>query len=91
MYIVLGEHRIMLGIIVGSVFLLAVLIFLYSYREKVRTGRPVLSEGPTRLYSHDSRDVMTEVYYPAIRDSAAVFPSGKREERKKTETYANRK
>ena len=80
----------MLGIIVGSVFLLAFIIFLYSYREKFRISRPNLSEGPTRLYTHDSRDVMTEVYYPAIRDSAAVFPSGKREERKKTETFQSR-
>ncbi|TFG34037.1 hypothetical protein EU527_05400 [Candidatus Thorarchaeota archaeon] len=81
----------MLGIIVGSVFLLAVVIFLFTYREKLRMSKPRTSRGPTLLYSPDSRDIAAEVYYPAIRDSTALFPLRKREERKKTETFENRK
>lgn len=43
------------------------------------------------LYSHDSRDKVAEVYYPAIRDSTALFPLSKREERKKTESHQPRR
>jgi len=43
------------------------------------------------LYSHDSRDKVAEVYYPAIRDSTALFPLSKKEEREKTETYQPRR
>ena len=50
----------------------------------------ITQEGPTRVYAHGSRDVATEVYYPAIRDSAMLFPLSKKEEREKTETYSGK-
>jgi hypothetical protein len=76
-----------LGYAILGVFLLAVVIFFASDSRRTRIRRPTKPKGPTMLYSHDSRDKVAEVYYPAIRDSTALFPLSKKEEREKTETF----
>ena len=57
-----------------------------------RTLRPRRNESRTTeessmLYAHGSRDVASEVYYPAIREATMLFPLSKREKREKIETY----
>lgn len=74
-----------------AVIILAAVILLVSGLGKPRTRGPRRSDGQTMLYSHDSRDIAAEVYFPTFRDSTAPFPLSKREEREKTETYQPRR
>jgi hypothetical protein len=80
----------MIGIAILGVFLLAAIILLASNSKRMGIRKSAKAKGPTLLYSHDSRDKVAEVYYPAIRDSTALFPLSKKEEREKTETFQSR-
>ncbi|MFW9807090.1 MAG: hypothetical protein ACFFFK_10220 [Candidatus Thorarchaeota archaeon] len=48
---------------------------------------PSTSEKRTMLYAPGSEDVAGEAYFPGRKDGAMPFPVGKRQERKKTETF----
>jgi hypothetical protein len=71
------------------VFSAAILIALSLGKPRNRGTRHI-SDDRTMVYKSDSNDVVAESYYPGIRGSVGPFPVGKREERKKTETYQNR-
>ena len=77
----------MILLIVGG---LAILIAVSCYTGRRPYDDPSKPQ-KTMLYSHDSRDIADEVYFPAYRDTSMVFPRSKREKRKKTETYEQRK
>jgi hypothetical protein len=74
-----------------AAFILAIgaIVLIGAYRS--RSNGPRTSESPLMLYAHGPRDVASEVYYPAIRDSTMLFPLSKREEREKTETYSDKR
>jgi len=69
---------------------LAILIAVSWYSGRRPYDDPSKSRH-TMLYSHDSRDIASEVYYPTYRDTTMVFPRSKREERKKTKTHDQQK
>ena len=77
---------LMIVLIVGG---LAVLIAASWYTGRKPYDNPSKPQ-KTMLYSHDSRDIADEVYFPAYRDSSMVFPRSKREKRMKSETYEQR-
>lgn len=81
----------MLGLAVLAVFVLAAGIILMSRARKHNTRGPRTPEGPSMVYAPGSRDVASEVYWPAIRGSTMAFPLSKKEEREKTETYSGKK
>jgi len=80
-----------LGYAILAFFIFAVAIIIYAGSDRRTSRASEKPEGLTMLYSHDSHDEAAGVYYPGIRGSSTVpFPIGKREERKKTETFQNR-
>ncbi|MGY5854199.1 MAG: hypothetical protein RTU92_11575 [Candidatus Thorarchaeota archaeon] len=80
----------MLGYLLLGVFLVTILIIGYSLSgNKRRPYDQPQRRGQTMLYRPDSRDIASEVYMPAYRDSAMTFPRSKREKRKKKETHAS--
>lgn len=82
----------MLGYVIIALFILAVAIIIYASADRRTIGASEKPVGQTMLYSHDSHDEVAGVYYPGIRGSSTgPFPIGKREERKKTETFQNRR
>ena len=68
----------------------AIILFIVIFWRQPSEDARRTSEGQTMVYKSDSTDVVAESYYPGIRGSVGPFPIGKREERKKTETFANR-
>ena len=82
----------MLGLVVLAVFVLAAGIILMSRTRRRDTRGPRTPEGPSMVYAPGSRDVASEVYWPAKRGgSTMAFPLSKKEEREKTETYSGKK
>lgn len=51
------------------------------------THEPRTSEKRVMLYAPGSEDVAGEAYFPARKDGSMPFPLGKKQERKKTETF----
>ena len=81
----------MLGYAILGFFILAIAIIIYTGSDRRTTKASEKPVGQTMLYSHDSHDEAAGVYYPGIRGSSTVpFPIGKREERKKTDTFQSR-
>ena len=78
-----------------ALIVLAVVILIFSGVGKSRTEGPRRiseeSKGQIMMYKSDSIDVVADSYYPGIRGSVGPFPVGKKEERKKTETYQPRR
>jgi hypothetical protein len=72
-------------------FLLAIGAILLMGISASQNKRPTTFEGPLMLYAHGSRDIASEVYYPAIRNTTMLFPLSKKEEREKTETYSGKR
>jgi hypothetical protein len=77
-----------------AVIVLAVVLLLIFGSGKPRNGSPRInghSSDYHGVYSHDSQSPDADVYFPVLKDFSSIMPMNKREERKKTETYQNRR
>jgi len=74
----------MLGVVILLILIGGLLLVLFSTERRGSSPTP---QKPTMLLAHDSTDIVSESYLPAIRDSSMPFPQGKKKERKKTETF----
>jgi hypothetical protein len=80
----------MIEYILALVILVAIILIVAGLEQPRRGSLRKLSNDHSMVYKSDSNDPVAESYYPGIRGSVGPFPIGKREERKKTETYQNR-
>jgi hypothetical protein len=76
----------MLGIVILAIFVVFPLILLIVFRGRKSQGPPRLTK-QTMLYAPGSTDIAAEAYHSSIRNMTMPFPLGKKEERKKTETF----
>jgi hypothetical protein len=76
----------MLGLVVLLIIIGGALIALLPTLRGTRSTLPHKQER-TMLLAHDSTDIVSESYLPAIKDMSMPFPVGKKKERKKTETF----
>jgi len=78
-----------------AVIVLAFVILLIFGSGKPRYRGPRSSKDHPSdyhgVYSHDSKSPDSDVYFPVLKDFSSIMPMNKREERKKTETYQNRR
>ncbi|MFW9786206.1 MAG: hypothetical protein ACFFE2_16295 [Candidatus Thorarchaeota archaeon] len=77
---------IWLVVLIICVIIPMIILFAYSGRGRDSRGSPRSSK-PTMLYAPGSTDVAGEAYHSPRKDSTMPFPLGKKEERKKTETF----
>ena len=84
----------MIEYILALLVLVAVILLLSNLGKPRRRGPRTYKDypyDPRGVYSHGSNSADGEVYFPTRKDSTSVFPMNKRKERKKTETYQNRR
>jgi len=83
----------MLGLAILAVIVLPAGIILMSRARRRGTRESRTTESPSMVYAPGSRDVASEVYWPAIMwgGVSMPFPQSKKEEREKTETYSGKK
>jgi len=76
----------MMWVVLLSIFVVIPLIILVFIRGRKSQG-PSKPAKQTMFYAPGSIDIAAEAYHLSIRDSRMPFPLGKKEERKKTETF----
>ena len=76
----------LLGLVIFVICVVIPLIVIFAFRGRRSEGTP-RSRGQTMLYAPGSTDVAAEAYHSPRKDSTMPFPLGKKEERKKTETF----
>jgi hypothetical protein len=76
----------MLWLVVLSICVILPLLVMAFTKTRGSQGPPV-KKRRTMLYAPGSEDVAGETYFPARKDGSMPFPLGKKEERRKTETY----
>jgi hypothetical protein len=81
----------MIEYILALIILAGVILLVFGFAKPRSRGTRHVSDDHTMVYKSDSNDVVADSYYPGIRGSVGPFPVGKREERKKTETYQNQR
>jgi len=84
----------MIEYILAVIVLAVVLLLVFGSGKPRRTGPNTSAHYKDEyhgVYSHDSLSPDANVHFPVRKDSTSVFPMNKREERKKTETYQNRR
>jgi hypothetical protein len=77
----------MLDIIVLLMIISGLLLVVLSPKKRTSSTSSTKPKERTMLLAHNSTDIVSESYLPAIKDMSMPFPIGKRKERKKTETF----
>lgn len=76
----------MLGITVLIICVLLPLVILLVTKDR-RSQGPRKTSKQTMLYAPGSTDIAAEAYHSPRKDSTMPFPLGKKQKRKKTETF----
>ena len=74
----------MLDVIVLLIFTVGIILALIPIRKSTSSTK---SQEPLRLYAPGSEDIAGGSYFPGEKDGSMPFPVGKKQERKKTETF----